>query len=60
MPDLHNVVRDIYATQVAKRHGTARDAFTQCVTYARQNRPEWTDEKARKAVARMIAEEPTG
>jgi hypothetical protein len=32
----------------------------QCVTYARQNRPEWSDEKARKAVARMIAEEPTG
>ncbi len=54
---LHKAVRDAFRGAM-KRIGNQRLAFEESVILLKQHRPEWLEVDIRKAVARMLAEEP--
>ena len=54
---LHSSVREAFRSGLRK--GTRRSAFEESVAVLRQHRPGWLEPDVRRAVARMIAEEPS-
>ena len=53
---LHSSVRDAFRSTLRK--GNQRSAFEQSVALLMKHRPDWLEPDVRRAVARMIAEEP--
>jgi hypothetical protein len=54
---LHRSVREAF--RAGLRGGTQRSAFEASVSLLKQHRPQWLEPDIRRAVARMIAEEPS-
>ncbi|MBV9523730.1 MAG: hypothetical protein JO010_13100 [Alphaproteobacteria bacterium] len=55
--DLHRIIRETYA-EVMEKHAATATAFRECVALVRKHYPDCSEPELRRAVAKMIAEEP--